>query len=170
MARFKVPDKNYIRADDSRYLNAFQAIEDAINNHSDQGNLDPSNSQLAPPPAVAGISVVESGGIHDVKIDDQSPAYRGIQYSAFYSQTPDFQNVHRIDLGESQNHRINLGPGKYYWAAASKYSASDHSPMTFHGGTQPIAVGSGAYSGPPMQQGQGFSGQYRSSTTPPIRK
>jgi hypothetical protein len=170
MSRFQIINKGYIRQDDAKYLQVFQSLEDAINRVADQANVDPTGAQVATPPTVAGINVVESGGIHDVQIQDNSPAYRGLQYSAFYSQTPDFQNAHRIDLGESQNHRANLGPGKYYWAAASKYSSSDHSAMVFHGGPTPAAVGSGDYSGPPMQQAQGFAGQYRASSTPPTRQ
>ncbi len=170
MSRFQLPNKGYIRQDDNKYAAAFQSLEDAINRVSDQGNIDPTGAQVAAPAPVSNISVVESGGIHDIQIADQSPAYRGVRYHAEYSQTPDFQNSHTIDLGTSQNHRANLGPGKYYWRASSSYPSSDTSAHVYHGGATPQAVGSGTYSGPPMQQRQGFSGQYRSSSTPPIRQ
>jgi hypothetical protein len=170
MSRFTVPNLAYIRSDDKKYSQTFQAVSDAINRLSDQTNADPTGAQVATPPQVSGLSVVESGGIHDVQITDQSPAYAGIQYSAEYSQTSDFQNSHKIDLGTSQNHRANLGAGQYFWRASSSYHPATPSPHVYHGGATPQAVGSGAYPGPPMQQGQGFSGQYRSSTTPPVRK
>lgn len=168
--RFQTPNLAYLRKKDNKLASALQAHGDAINRMSDQANVDPTGAQVEPPSQVSGISVVEKGGIHDVQIQDESPAYRGLQYSAFYSQSPDMSNAHRIDLGESQNHRVNLGPGQYYWGAASKYSASDHSPMVVFGDATATPVGSGAYAGPPMQAPQGFSTQYRASLTPPVRK
>lgn len=145
-------------------------VSNAINFMSDQANVDPTSAQVATPPAVSNISVTESGGFHDVSIQDNSPAYRAVKYAAWYSRSPDMQNAHMIDLGQAQNHRKYLGSGKYYWAATSKYDASDHSPMVFHGGTSPQSVGSGAHVGPPMSAPQGFSTQYRASNTPPSRK
>lgn len=170
MARFQTPNLAYIRRDDEKYGSAFQAQNDAINRMADQANVDPTGAQVAAPSQISGISVVEMGGIHDIQIQDNSPAYRGIQYSAFYSQSPDMSNAHRIDLGESQNHRANMGTGQYYWGAANKYSASEHSPMVVFGGSTPTAVGSGATSGPPLQAPQGFTTQYRNSSIPPVRK
>ena len=166
MARFQVQNKAYINQDDDKYGGALQSIEDAVNRISDQANVDPSSAQVATPTPVSKISVIEKDGIHDIAIHDNSPAYNGIQYSAYYSRTPDMANAHRIDLGESQNHRANLGGGKYYWAASSKYSASGHSPMVYH----PDPVGSGAHAGPPMQKAMGFTTQFRNSNTPPIRR
>lgn len=170
MNRFVLSNMGYIKQDDDKYAATFRSVADAINRIADQTNTDPTASQVGTPPPVSNISVVESGGIHDVQITDNSPAYAGIRYSAEYSQTPDFQNSHVIDLGASQNHRANLGPGKYYWRASSAYHPATPSAPVYHGGATPQPVGSGAYSGPPMQQRQGFSGQYRNSITPPVRK
>jgi hypothetical protein len=170
MARFQVPNLAYIRRTDNKLASSLQAGADAINNLSDQANVDPTGAEVAPPSQISGVNVVEKNGIHDVSIIDNSPAYRGIQYSAFYSQSPDMSNAHRIDLGESQNHRANMGSGQYYWGAANKYSASDHSPMVIFGGSNPTAVGSGTTSGPAMQAPQGFTTKYRNSNTPPVRK
>ncbi len=170
MARFQLPNLSYIRQDDDKYYGAFTALRDAVQNISDQGNLDPANSQQATPPPISKVNVVHAGGIHDVQIVDNTPAFNGIRYMAEYSQTADFQNSHTIDLGESQNHRANLGNGTYYWRASSKYPTSQPSNPVYHGGVTPNAVGSGAYSGPAMQQAQGFTGPYRSSSTPPVRK
>lgn len=170
MARFQIPNKAYLRADDQKYATAMQAIEDAVNQMSDQTNTDPTGAQVASPPQIGNINVVESGGIHDIQLQDNSPAYAGLNYTAEYSQTPDFQNSHKIDLGTSQNHRANLGAGKYYWRASSSYHPATPSDHVYHGGALPQAVGSGDYSGPPMQLRQGFTGQYRNSSTPPIRQ
>lgn len=170
MGRFQIPNKAYIRGDDAKYLQVFQSLEDAVNRVSDQANVDPTGAQVAVPQPISGINVVEQNGIHDIQLTDQSPAYAGIRYAADYSQTQDFQNFHTIDMGNSQNHRANLGSGKYFWRASSYYHPATPSPHAYHGGITPQAVGSGTYSGPPMQQNQSFTGQYRSSPTPPIRK
>jgi hypothetical protein len=170
MARFQIPNLSYIRGDDEKYFNALKSIEGAINNHSDQGNLDPTASSQAAPAQISGVNVVESGGIHDISITDNSPAYAGLNYTADYSQTSDFQNFHTIDMGISQNHRANLGPGQYYWRASSYYHAATPSVPVYHGGATPAVVGSGNYTGPTMQPKQGFMGLYRNSTTPPIRQ
>lgn len=170
MGRFQVRNKSYIRGDDAKYLQAFQDLEDAINKTADQANVDPTGAQVAIPSPVSGVKVVEQNGIHDIQITDQSPAYAGLRYKADYSQTQDFQNFHTIDMGNSQNHRANLGSGKYFWRASSYYHPATPSTHAYHGGISPEPVGSGSYNGPPMSQKQGFSGQYRSSSTPPIRQ
>ena len=170
MARFQTPNLAYIRRDDEKYASAFQAQNDAINRLSDQSNSDPTGAQVATPAQIAAISVTEKNGIHDVQIQDNSPAYNGLQYSAYYSESPDMSNAHRIDLGESQNHRANMGAGVYYWGATSKQGNSNQSPMVIHGGAKPSPVGSGTQAGPPMQTAQGFTGIYRNSATPPVRK
>ena len=170
MARFQIPGLDRIRQRDKDVHSALRAVEQAINNHSDQGNLEPSASSIAPPQPISNMRVVASGGIHDIQITDNSPAYAGIRYVAEYSQTSDFANYHRIDLGISQNHRANLGVGQFYWRARSYYHPSAPSAPVYHGGATPLAAGSGAYAGPAMQQGQEFTGLYRNSTIPPIRQ
>lgn len=170
MARFQIPRLSAIRQKDKSFYDALVAIEQAINNHSDQGNLDPTGAEQAPPQPVSSVKVVASGGIHDIQITDHSPAYAGLKYTVDYSQTPDFGSYHTIDLGISQNHRANLGPGQYYWRASSYYHPATPSEPVYHGGATPTAVGSGDYTGPAMQARQGFTGLYRNSLTPPIRK
>lgn len=170
MARFQIPHLSYIRQSDQRMYTALKAIEQAINNHSDQGNLDPTSASQAAPQPISGIRVVAKGGIHDIQITDNSPAYAGLNYTAEYSQTPDFQNFHTIDMGISQNHRVTLGDGQYYWRGSSFYHRATPSVPVYHGGSTPVAVGSGAYPGPDMQPNQSFTGLYRNSTIPPVRK
>ncbi len=170
MSRFQIPNLAYIRQDDDKYYNALKSIEEAINNYSDQGNLDPTSATQAAPAPVSAINVVATGGIHDIQITDNSPAYAGLQYAADYSQTADFQNFHTIDMGTSQNHRANLGPGQYFWRASSFYHPATPSTQVYHGGSSPASVGSGMYTGPEMQSGQRFTGLYRNSSTPPVRQ
>lgn len=168
MPAFRIPNLGYIRQDDSKYHAAFTAIQDAITNLSVQGNLDPTGTSSGTPPPVSGLSVVEKDGIHDVQIQDQSPANRGLNYFAYYSRTADFQNEHKVDLGASQNIRVNLGAGQYHWRVNSAYPTSAPSDHVYH-----PPVGSGTHAGPAMQAGQGESGFgqiYRGSTVPPVRK
>ncbi len=170
MARFQIPNLAYFRENDDKTYNALKEIESAINNYADQGNLDPASAVQAAPPPVSSVNVVASGGIHDIQITDNSPAYAGLQYAAHYSQTADFQNFHTIDMGTSQNHRANLGSGQYFWRVSSSYHPATPSVPVYHGGETPAAVGTGMYTGPAMQTGQRFTGLYRNSPVPPIRK
>jgi hypothetical protein len=168
-----VPNMDIIGQQNPAVYEALQTIIAGVNNMAAQTNAEPGASQNAAPPTIAGFNVVESGGIHDLQITDNAPAYRGVNYFAEYSQTPDFSNAHQIDLGSSQNHRANLGSGVYYWRASSSYGTSNASPFVYHGGAQALAVGSGSYAGPPMQprQGaQGYGSPYRNSAAPPVRR
>lgn len=169
-----VPQMDLIR---QKYPEVYEALQygviPGIQNVAAQTNAEPGGSQNAPPPTIAGFAVTQAGGIHDLQITDNAPAYRGVNYFAEYSQTPDFRNAHQIDLGSSQNHRANLGSGTYYWRASSSYGTSGPSPFVYHGGLKPAAVGSGSYLGPPMSQRQGAPGYgtpYRNSATAPVRK
>ena len=174
MARFALPNMAYIRNDDGAYAKTLQALSDAINRLSDQCNADPNSTQISAPSPVSSVTVTAADGIHDIRVEDQSPAYRGINYFAYYSQTADMQNAHKIDLGSSQNHRANLGPGTYFWKVNSAYPASPPSTDVYHGGDAPAAVGAGTYIGPPMQLASGSAGfginAYRNSSTPPVRE
>jgi len=171
--RFQIPNLAYVRGSDQKLYSALKSIEEAINNHSDQGNLDPTSAEQGAPPPISKFTATAADGYHDLQIVDESPAYRGLNYFAYYSKTPDMANKHKIDLGASQNHRVFLGPGKFYWAAQSAYPTSPASATVYHGGDTPQSVGTGAYVGPEMSTEQGsqaFGPMYRQSTTPPVRK
>ena len=168
-----VPHLEIIGQQNPVLYEALRSIITGVNNVATQTNAEPNASQNAAPPPIAGFNVVESGGIHDVQITDNAPAYRGVNYFAEYSRTADFANPHQIDLGSSQNHRANLGTGAYYWRASSAYRTSAASAYVYHGGAQAAAVGSGSYAGPGMQQrqgAQGYGSQYRNSAMPPVRR
>ena len=167
-----VPNLDMIGQQSPAVYEALQSIIAGVNNMAAQTNSEPSRSQNTAPPAIAGFNVVESGGIHDIQITDNAPAYRGVNYFAQYSQTPDFSNAYQIDLGSSQNHRANMGSGTYYWRACSSYATSPPSSFVYHGGAQAVAVGSGSYAGPAMQPRQGADGYgmlYRNSSQAPVR-
>ncbi len=150
-----IPNLDLIRQKYPELYPAVEALQRGLGNVATQTNANPDGAQSQAPPSISGLSVKEAGGIHDIQITDNAPATRGKSYFAYYAQTPDMSNAHKIDLGASQNHRANLGPGKYYWSAHSSYDTGDPSPMAYHGGATPVAVGSGVYSGPAMQQAQG---------------
>lgn len=165
--RFKLPDP-------SQYPRAFgDAVQNAINNISDQSNSDPTANATKAPAQLSGFNVVESGGIHDIQFTDNSPGYRGKNFFADYSTTPDFAQYHTIDTGASQNHRANLGSGTYYWRGYHSYPTSDHSQPVYHGGIKPAPVGSGVQAGPPLQPKMGSTGYgpvFTRTSTPPVRK
>jgi hypothetical protein len=174
MTRFQTPNKPHIRNMDDKLANALDSHESAINAISDQLNADPTGAQQASPATISRMSVTEADGFHDIQITDNAPAYRGINYFAYYSRTADFQNAHKIDMGASQNHRVYLGAGPYYWKADHAYPGSPPSTAVYHGGSTPQPVGSGTHVGPAMQSTQGTAAfgatTYRNSNTPPIRK
>jgi hypothetical protein len=175
MARFQIQNKGYIQSTDRGVGDALKAVEKAINAMADQSNTDPTGAQQAAPAAISRMSVTEEDGWHDVQIVDNAPAYRGINYFAYYARASDPQHFHKIDMGASQNHRVYLGTGKYIWKSNHAYPSSPPSQDVYHGGATPQPVGTGSgYSGPPMQQNQGTAAfgatAYRNSSTPPIRK
>ncbi len=153
-----VPNLDLIRQKYPELYPAVEALQRGLGNVATQTNANPNGAQSTAPPAISGLSVKEAGGIHDVQITDNSPAARGKSYFAYYAQTPDMSNAHKIDLGASQNHRANLGPGKYYWSAHSSYDTGDPSPMAYHGGATPVAVGSGSLHGSGYAAGAGSGG------------
>lgn len=173
MARFQIPNKSHIREQiDPKLASALQSIEDAINAHSDQTNADASGARQAPPTPISKVNVTEADGFHDIQLVDNAPAYPGINYFAYYSR--DQKNWHKVDMGASQNHRVYLGTGTYYWKANHAYPTSNPSQDVYHGGSTPEGVGSGSHVGPEMQESQGQAAfgttPYRNSSTPPIRQ
>jgi hypothetical protein len=162
MARFQLQN----------HANPTKAIEDAINAISDQTNADPSGARQGAPTKISAVNVVEADGFHDIQVVDNAPAYPGINYFAYYSR--DQKNWHKVDMGASQNHRVYLGSGAYYWKSNHAYPTSQPSSDVYHGGAKPVAVGSGSHVGPEMQQSQGQpafgTSNYRNASTPPIRK
>jgi hypothetical protein len=147
-------------------------LQTVIGNLADQTATNPTANASGAPPSIAGINVVAAGGIHDVQIQDNTPAARGLHYFADYSDTPDFQNYHTIAMGPSQNMRFNHGPGQLHWRGYSSYPSSSHSAPLMHGGATATPVGTGTAVGPPLQPKQGSTGfgpVYRNSKTPPTR-
>lgn len=172
--RFQLSSLAQVKNDSPATYQAVRDLRDAVSRISDQGNFDPTGARAATPASLSSISVVASGGFHDVKLTDNAPGYPGVNHFAYYSQTPDFNNEHQIDLGASLNHKVYLGAGSYYWRANHSYQGSDPSEHVYHGGQTPQPVGSGVHEGPPMQAGSGQNGYgitpYRNSPTPPVRK
>jgi hypothetical protein len=165
-----LPNFDIIRQKYPELYPALEALSTGQQNIARQTNTDPSRPQPAAPTQIAGITVSEKDGHHDVQITDNSPAYPGIGYHAYYSR--DKQNWHRVDLGSAKNTRVNLGGGKYFWAADSGYTPASRSPMVYHGGPIPKTTGTGSYVGPELSSSQNTFGAepiYRNSAKAPVR-
>lgn len=128
---------------------ALDDLADHIQNVMNQTNSSP-NGVTPPPPNPSALTVTASQGIFEAKIDDYNPVNRGINYFLEYSQNPQFSAPTTIDLGQSRNHRANLGNQTLYWRAHSSYPTSTRSTHVYHGSaSSPVAVsGGGAATGP----------------------
>lgn len=160
---FQIPSKSAFK--DPLLIEAFSAIEDAINRSASVSGVDPVN--VAETPVNRGsLAVSEANGIHDVAISD--PAYqRGETYFLEYAMDPSFKTVRQIPLGPSPAWRGSLGiPGNTYWRYYKQSMGSNPSPPINFGGQSPKAVQSSAAPGPALgtpqvngatpQSGQGY--------------
>jgi hypothetical protein len=135
---------------------AFDDLMDQLGNVSTQANANP-NGITDPPIAPSALKVTAAHGIFDAQIIDRNPVQRGINYFLEYSDNPQFNAPHTIDLGQSRNHRANLGNAVLYWRAHSSYPTSSRSAPVFHGSqASPIAVvGGGTATGPVFLPSEG---------------
>ena len=145
---------------------ALQDVQKQLSNVSGQTNSNLAGAQNAPPPQVNSLHVDGGNGFYHAYITDNNQnLYRGAEYTAEYSTTPDFQagTVHQEHMGPARDKRFNLGlPGPLYWRAYSGYGpASPPSSPVYHGGVQPVGVTAGGVVAPPLRPGQG------SGTNPP---
>lgn len=143
-----------------KYLfDAFRNVQKQLGNVSVQSNASLSGVSSAPPPALNSMHVDGGAGIYHVYLTDLNQnLYRGAEYTAYYSQTPDFSSgYHPVHLGPSRDIRVNLGiPGPLYWAAHHGYGpASGASPLIYFGGSQPQPVSASATNAPALRPGQG---------------
>lgn len=145
---------------------AFQDVQKQLSNVSGQTNAHLSATQNSAPPQVNALHVDGGNGFYHAYITDNNQnLYRGVEYTAEYSTTPDFQDFHVEHLGPARDKRINLGvPGPLYWRAYSGYGpASPPSSPVYHGGAQPVGVSGGGTAAPALRSGQG------SGTNPPTQ-
>jgi|ERR1700722_6591464 len=135
---------------------ALDDICDQFSHVSDQVNASP-NGVTNPPAAPNSLSVTAAQGIFDIKLIDNNPVSRGINYFLQYSQNSSFNSPITIDIGQSRNHRVNLGNQTLYWRAHSSYPTSAISGHVYHGtSSNPIAVvGGGSSTGPALQSSSG---------------
>lgn len=145
--------RNSIR--DPHLLRALDDLASQIQNTANQVNATPQGVTAAPS-QISGFSVVASGGIFDVQIQDNSPASRGIEYFAEYAAAPSGPWT-VISLGPARNWRGALGSQTLYWRAYSQYPTSEPSaPLYFGSQATPTGVaGGGAVAGPNPQPSTG---------------
>lgn len=143
-----------------KYPELVQALDDVIGHIQttmNQTNASP-NGQASAPPAPSSLTVTAAHGIFDAAIIDHNPVSRGINYFLEYSTNPSFAAPITIDLGQSRNHRVNLGNQTLYWRAHSSYPTGPRSTPVYHGtvlgGPSPV-IGGGVLSGPAIQDSQG---------------
>jgi hypothetical protein len=142
----------------SRLVEAFADVQRQLSNLSVQSNGSLSSPTNAPPPQINALHVDGGAGIYHAYVTDNNPnLYRGVEYTAEYSQNPDFSDFHVVHMGPSRDHRMNIGlPGPLYWRAYSGYGpSSPPSTAVYHGGGQPVGVNAGGAVAPPLKPGQG---------------
>jgi len=150
MPNFSVPNLAYINQDDSRYAEAFKAIENALNTIASQTAASAAGPQISSP-RPANLQVSAAGGVYDIAITDDAPIQRGVEYFLEYSTTPAFNQPTVIHLGTTRNHRVFLGNQTFYWRAYSQYgpASAPSAPVYFGGSQNPTPVaGGGTITGP----------------------
>lgn len=147
---------------------AFEGVQNQLNNLSGQTNGSLEAQQNSPPPALNAIQVDGGAGIYHIYLTDNNQnLYRGAEYTAYYSTKPDFSDWHPVHMGPARDMRVNLGiPGPLYWAAHHGYGpASPPSPLIYFGGANPIPVSGAGASAPGLRPGQGSGTNF--PTQPP---
>ena len=145
-----------IRQRDPEVAEALESIARVAANVADQTNSAVTGSTPAPN-APTSLSVLASGGIHDIAITDNNPVNRGINYFVEYSPEATFVKPTVVDLGATRNLRTALGNQTLFFRAYSAYPTSPRSAAVYFGSaTNPTAVnGGGASAGPTPQTSQG---------------
>lgn len=159
-----IPNLDYIRGLRSEEFPDLGAkLYEALNSIAQQSaqvqsqtNTNP-KGQPTPPPPISGFNVTGQNGHFNLRITDNNPIYRGIQYYAEYDTQSHFPNPQVIHLGDTRNHNVFLGNGKYYWRAYSSYASSAPSAPVYHGSSaKPTGVvGGGTVGSPNIQSSQG---------------
>ena len=183
----KIRNLDYIRAaksDDpqfgARLYEALQDFNSAISNHLMQTNGN-ATSEPKPPPPLDAIKVTSTATGHHISLTHNADIYRGCEYHAFYSESPNYTNPFPVYMGPSREADIATGSKTLYWGAFPQYPTGSPGPVIYHGGNQPIAVKGGVDSPLGTSQGSGtgtpgvaHSGhgpvQFRSTNgSPPVR-
>ena len=146
---------------------AFVDAQSAINNIGQQTNAAPVGAIQSPPPHAAN-SVMGGGGKIDIKIEDPSPAYQGIERFADVSPDSSYSTFHTIHLGATHNHRGDSPvSGMAYVRTYSQYPTGEMSDHLYH-----PPVDTSASSPASFQTGNAVSGygqRFNNSVLPPKR-
>jgi hypothetical protein len=133
------------KLDPSGWLESvLKQLHDAHNNIGKQVNAAPVGKTPAPQP-ISGVTVTGAGGVHEVAIQDNTPANRGLHYFVEWDTSKDFTNPRQESLGPDRQWRANLGvPGPIFVRAYSGYPTSEPSEPVYHGSSAgPIGVDAG---------------------------
>jgi hypothetical protein len=123
-----------------------QKIQDAMNQLGRSIGAAPVG-EMAPPPAINGVSVKAQDGSVHVTINDNNPIQKGINYFVEHSTSPTFVGAHVVHLNASRGGILTL-PGMtdlgadqtHYIRAFSQYPGSPPGPKVNFGGTKPTGV------------------------------
>lgn len=155
MANIKL-DTAFLRGgyDPSKIELLFRQVQDSLNALGSQTNAQPDGSATAAPLGPSALNVTAAGGVHDVTIQDNAPANRGMHYFLDYDTNPNFTNARTIALGPSRTARLTLGiSGPVYFRGYNSYPTSAPSAPVYLG-TQANPTGvnaGGAITGPTVQ-------------------
>lgn len=135
----------------------------------------------APPPRIQAVTVTPTETGAHVSITHEGEFYRGIEYHAEYSASPNFTNPFPVHMGPAREQDVPVGSKTLYWRAFAQYPTGSPTSAVYHGGTSPAAVTGGKSFPLGTSQGsgtgragegiQGYGAQpFRSKTgAPPVR-
>lgn len=141
-----------------------------------QGNFSLSGHP-PPPPQPDGITVVPHPQGVDVSIQHSGNFYQGVQYQVDHADNPAFQGARTVDLGQSRNAVIPVGPWSGYYQVRALYPNGQstapvifggHAPKIVHGGSVSVASLLPSEGCGTTRPGQppGFGGAYRGNVPP----
>ena len=104
------------------------------------------NGTPAAPPAIQNFTVQPHENGVEFAITHTGEMYRGVHYLIDHSETPHFQNARSVDVGETRNGFIPVGPRTLYYQVRAKYPWSDSTSPVFHGVSSPASVTGGTAS------------------------
>ena len=148
-------NESHIQKIDPLLADALADIVQKLQNVASQVAANPTGT-VSPPPTISALSVVASGGIFDIQIQDNSPVNRGINYFVEYSTAASFAQPHVVDLGASRSYRATWGNQTLYFRAYSQYPTSAPSATVYFGSSAaPTGVVGGGTAGPAPQTSTG---------------
>lgn len=167
MANLSIRNLARIREKFPEIGEALSDVQAAHNNIAEQTNASPVG-QTPAPLGPAKLTVTGGAGFFRAHIDDNSPAYRGKEYFLEASEDEAFSNPHKMHLGATTDHYVQLGPKVLHFRAYSAQSTSAASAAVYAknvdgtGGTAPAVQGN-------TPGGDGYGANPYNTVLPPKR-